>query len=179
MNPRAATASNRQTRPIGPLCAAVLTVLSTSNALGEAEGHSVPHCTLTAVGSNKRLDLRQLQGKVVYVDFWASWCGPCAQSFPFMNTLDRDLRDRGLRVVGINLDEDPADAQDFLSKRPARFAVAMDADKSCAQSFGVQAMPSTYVIDRKGVIRHVHLGFRPGEADNVRDVVERLLAENP
>ena len=157
----------------------LLAALVSGNALAEGEGQRVPHCTLIPFGGNKPVDLQQLRGKVVYVDFWASWCGPCAQSFPFMNNLDRELRAQGLQVVGINLDEDPADAQDFLGKRPARFAVAMDADKSCAQSFGVKAMPSTYVIDRKGVIRHVHLGFRPGEADNVRDVVERLLAENP
>lgn len=161
------------------LCFAAATALACGAEAAEA-ARKVPDCALTAVHGGQSMNLNQFRGKVLYLDFWASWCGPCAQSFPFMNHLHQELRSRGLQVVGINLDEEPGDAAAFLAKRPAHFDVAMDADKSCAQQFGVKAMPSSYLVDRQGVIRHVHLGFRPGgEADELRNLVEQLLAEAP
>jgi thiol-disulfide isomerase/thioredoxin len=122
-------------------------------------------------------DLAQYKGKVVYVDFWASWCGPCAQSFPFMNKMQGDLQAKGLEIVGVNLDEEPTEAKAFLEKTPAKFAVMADASGQCPQEFGVKAMPSSYLIDRKGVIRHVHLGFKPSEASQLREQVNSLLDE--
>jgi thiol-disulfide isomerase/thioredoxin len=148
---------------------------STSNA--SELSHEAPQCALTSLNDTQRLDLQQFKGKVVYVDFWASWCGPCAKSFPFMNELDRDLKDRGLQLIGINLDEEVAEAKLFLDKYPANFIIATDADKQCAKNFGVKAMPSSYLVDRNGVIRYTHLGFRPGEAEEFRVLVEQLLSE--
>ena len=95
-----------------------------------------------------------------------------------MDALDRELRDRGLQVLGINVDEDPEDAKRFLEKYPAEFTVAFDPNGQCPQDFGVQAMPSSYLVDRKGNIRHVHLGFRRGESEELRSLVEQLLAES-
>lgn len=161
------------------LCAAALALPTYAIGDGIEAGHNAPNCALNAVREGQRIDLQQFRGKVLYVDFWASWCGPCAQSFPFMNDLNHDLRGRGLQVVGINLDEEPGEAKDFLARRPAHFDVAVDGDKSCAHHFGVKAMPSSYLVDRNGVVRHVHLGFRPGEAAKLRTVVEQLLAEGP
>lgn len=152
---------------------------ASADSVGVEAGQAAPNCALTSVREGQRIDLRQFRGKVLYVDFWASWCGPCAQSFPFMNRLSHELRGNGLQIVGINLDEEPDDAKAFLSKLPAHFDVAADRDKICAQSFGVKAMPSSYLVDRKGVVRHVHLGFRPGEADKLRTQVQQLLAEAP
>ncbi len=165
-------------RIIGILCAA-LGLTFDSNANGVEAGQAVPNCALTAVGNEQRYDMQQFRGKVVYVDFWASWCSACAQSFPFLNTLHRELQDQGLHVLGINLDEKPDDAKSFLVKHPASFAVALDAGGRCPRDFGVQAMPSSYLVDRKGIIRHVHLGFRRGEAEKLRGLVEQLLAEGP
>ena len=96
-----------------------------------------------------------------------------------MNDLDRDLKASGLRVIGVNLDQSPEDAKTFLAKYPANFTVAADANEKCAKEFDVKAMPSSYLIDRNGIIRHVHLGFRPGEAEEVRVLAEQLLAEKP
>jgi peroxiredoxin len=89
------------------------------------------------------------------------------------------LAGRGLHVVAVNLDEKPTEAKDFLSKHPVHFAVATDGGENCPQSFGVKGMPSSYLIDRQGVVRHVHLGFRAGESEQLRELVERLLAEKP
>lgn len=158
------------------LCA--MLALPPMRSLAEA-GKAAPNCTLAPLGQRPGYDLSQFRGKVLYVDFWASWCGPCAQSFPFLNELHHALAQRGLEIVGINLDENPEDAKAFLAQHPAHFAVATDAGGNCPGDFGVQAMPSSYLIDRRGVIRHVHLGFRPGETGEIRGLAEQLLAEQP
>jgi thiol-disulfide isomerase/thioredoxin len=148
-----------------------------AKANGVETGQPAPNCALTPVANPRSYDLHKFHGKVLYVDFWASWCAPCARSFSFMNDLDRDLRGRGLQVVAINLDEKTGDARDFLAKYPANFAVAVDGDGRCPRDFGVQGMPSSYVVDRRGIVRHIHLGFRPGEAEKLRVLIEELLAE--
>ena len=89
------------------------------------------------------------------------------------------LRANGLQILGVNMDENAADAQAFLAKYPANFMVASGVDEQCAKDFSVQAMPSSYLIDRKGIVRHVHLGFRAGEAKELKVLVEQLLAEKP
>jgi thiol-disulfide isomerase/thioredoxin len=140
-------------------------------------GQPAPNCTLTSLDKASSYNLQQYRGKVVYVDFWASWCPPCAKSFPFLNDLERDLKSRGLQVVAINLDEELEDAKAFLAKQPANFAVALDVSKQCAQDFQVMAMPSSYLIDRKGIVRHTSLGFKPEAARELRVLMEQLLKE--
>jgi thiol-disulfide isomerase/thioredoxin len=164
----------------------ILALLSTALALTPMQtnfaaeiGSKAPDCVLTSIIDTQRYDLQQFHGKVLYVDFWASWCLPCAKSFPFLNEMDRDLKDSGLQIIGVNLDQVPEDAKTFLAKYPANFAVAADVDKKCAKDFDVKAMPSSYLVDRNGVIRHVQLGFRPGEAKELRNIAEKLLAEKP
>jgi len=161
-----------------PVCAA-LAFTYHSNVNGHEAGDAAPNCALTSFTGGQRYDLQQFHGKVLYVDFWASWCSPCARSFPFMNDLDREFRDRGLQIVAINEDEKLEDAQTFLAKYPANFTVVFDAGGQCARKIGVKGMPSTYLVDRQGVIRHVHLGFRPGAAEKLHGLVEQLLTNNP
>ncbi len=158
---------------------ALLLLCFTSISHSEELHREAPQCALTSLNDSQPLNLQQFKGKVVYVDFWASWCGPCAKSFPFMNQLDNELKRQGLEVIGINLDEEIEEAKQFLQQTPASFAIAKDLDKKCAKDFGVKAMPSSYLIDRKGVIRNEHLGFRPGEAEEFKLLVEQLLAEKP
>jgi peroxiredoxin len=158
------------------LLCTTLALAFTADAHQVEPGQIAPACTLAPLDGGPAHNLQQYRGEVLYVDFWASWCGPCVQSFAFMNRLDRDLRGRGLHVIGINLDENPADARAFLARHPAEFTVMADANGQCAQSFGVQAMPSTYLVDRQGMIRHMHLGFRPEEAEQFRGLAEQALA---
>ncbi len=134
-------------------------------------------CALTTLDGKPAHDLQELKGKVVYMDFWASWCPPCVQSFPFLNQLDHDLKDKGLHVIGINLDEKIADAQDFLAKNPVDFSIVADPSKQCAKGLEVMAMPTSYLIDRKGNIRHIHQGFRPGESEELRALITQLVME--
>ena len=165
-------------RILALLCAA-LALIPIQTIIAAEIGSKAPDCTLTSINDTQRYDLQQFHGKVLYVDFWASWCPPCAKSFPFLNELDRDLKDSGLQVIGVNLDQAPEDAKAFLAKYPANFTVVSDANEKCARNFDVKAMPSSYLVDRNGIIRHVHLGFRSGEVKELRVLAEQLLAEKP
>jgi thiol-disulfide isomerase/thioredoxin len=136
-----------------------------------------PNCSLTSFTDTQRHELGDIRAKVRYVDFWASWCGPCAQSFPFMNAMTQEFRERGLQIVGINVDEHADAARTFLQQHPAEFRILADATGVCPKAFRVMGMPSSYLIDRNGVIRYVHVGFRPGETGELRKQVEKLLAE--
>lgn len=158
------------------LAALALVFIQTATAAGQ--GDAGPDCQLQAFKGNGSLPLKTLRGQVVYVDFWASWCGPCAKSFPFLNGLNDELKNQGLRIVAVNMDENPQDAEAFLAKLPAAFTVATDVEAKCAQQFDVKAMPSSYLIDRKGIIRHIHLGFKTDEAEEVKSLVTQLLAEH-
>jgi thiol-disulfide isomerase/thioredoxin len=140
-------------------------------------GDPLPACLASVMNADKRLDLAAHRSRVLYVDFWASWCAPCARAFPFLNRLDAEFRQRGLTVVGISVDERLADAEHFLKRFPARFETAHDGTGSCPRAYGVIGMPSSYLIDRRGKIRAIHVGFRDGDAVQRTQEIERLLLE--
>jgi thiol-disulfide isomerase/thioredoxin len=106
------------------------------------------------------LDLAEFEGKVVVVDFWASWCVPCRRSFPWLNAMLDKYADDGLVVVGVNLDQERGDAEEFLREFPPGFTVLYDDDKRLAQRFEVMAMPTSYLIGRDGQQITRHLGFK-------------------
>jgi len=122
-------------------------------------------CMILLVGfgqatAETAFDLDEHAGKVVLVDFWASWCVPCRRSFPWMNEMQDKYADQGLVIIAVNLDNTPADATLFLNDYPARFEIAYDTDKSIARKFRVQAMPSSFLFGRDGKISDSHLGFK-------------------
>lgn len=123
------------------------------------------------------VNISALKGKVVYVDFWASWCKPCKQSFPWLNDLQAKYKAQGLEVVAINLDKDRASADDFLQAVPAQFTVAFDPAGSIAEQYRLQGMPSTYLIDRQGNLRAQHIGFRDHDKQKLEQAINKLLAE--
>jgi thiol-disulfide isomerase/thioredoxin len=108
--------------------------------------------------------LAALRGKVVYVDFWASWCGPCAKSFPWLKAMHEQYAAKGLDIVAINLDKDRGKAEEFLAGHPAPFMVAFDPKGTTAEAYHVAGMPSSYLIDAAGKIVFVHTGFAPKDA---------------
>ena len=122
-------------------------------------------------------ELDQFRGRVVYLDFWASWCGPCKQSFPWMQAM-RDTYDRqGLTVIAVNLDMSRADAEKFLHQFNPTFDVRFDPTGKIAESYRVHVMPSSVLIDRHGVTRFTHEGFRPVDGAVFEAQVQQLLAE--
>ncbi len=114
----------------------------------------------SASASDPIIDLDDYQGKVVVVDFWASWCVPCRRSFPWLDEMQSKYGEQGLVVIGVNMDADPAEAESFLKEFPVRFRIVRDADGTIARGYDVIAMPSSYVIDRSGNIVARHLGFK-------------------
>lgn len=156
---------------------AILSAISTGSQAAEV-GSVAPLCDLNTFKSGSPLDLSQYRGKVVYLDFWASWCGPCAQSMPFMNEIDGQLKKQGLEVIGVNLDENREDADAFLARHPVSFTIAASPTGQCPSQFGVMAMPSSYLIDRHGKIRRVQLGFHEAERADIRNAILALLAES-
>lgn len=106
----------------------------------------------------------QHMGKVVLLDFWASWCGPCRQSFPWMNTMQRRFGKDSLAIVAINLDAERDDAALFLRDVPAEFLIQYDASGKSAAQMDVQGMPMSYLIDRQGRVHSSLIGFSPSRA---------------
>lgn len=122
--------------------------------------------------------LDALRGKVVLLDFWASWCSPCLQSFPWMNELQQRHGDEGLVVVAVNLDQDRSLADAFLAKRPAGFRIEYDAAGVVAREFDVQAMPTSFLIDRDGNVRLRHAGFKQKQREEREAEIVKLLEES-
>lgn len=129
-----------------------------------------------SLSSNRgTLNLASLKGKLVYVDFWASWCVPCKQSFPWMNEMQAKYADRGLHVLAINVDARTADAEKFLLQVPAKFQVAFDAAGVTPKQFAVIAMPSSYLIDGEGRIVYKHAGFRESDKNSIEAAIVAAL----
>ena len=104
-----------------------------------------------------------LKGKIVMVDFWASWCGPCKESFPAMNDLQKKYGDKGLVIIAINEDEKSSDMRDFLKDNPAAFIVVRDAEQKLVAKAGIQTMPSSFMLDESGKVRFAHSGYHGAE----------------
>lgn len=145
--------------------AAVFAVLVALLPLGAVRAATFPDVGLKT--DNGTLKLSSLHGKVVYVDYWASWCVPCRRSFPWMNDMQARYKDQGLVIVAISVDTDMASAKRFLAKTPAHFTVAYDPESVTAEALDVPGMPTSFLIDRAGTIVWRHVGFR--EADKARN----------
>lgn len=128
-----------------------------------------------ADGSTTRPDT--YKGQVLLVDFWASWCVPCKASFPALDGLYKEFRDRGFQVIAVNVDERDRDAQAFLAPRPHVMPIAFDPKGEVAKQFDVKAMPTSVFIDRAGNVRLVHTGYATKDLESYRDEITNLLKE--
>jgi len=125
------------------------------------------------------VSLAATRGDVVYVDFWASWCGPCKISMPVLEAMQQKYGKRGFRVIGVNKDVSVADARRFLRQVPVGFTLVHDGGDKLARAFDVKAMPSGYLVDRRGVVRYVHRGFTSESEAALQREVSSLLEEAP
>ncbi len=151
-----------------PLCA---------QAAGVAVGQVAPPVVLPQLTGAGDISLESLRGKVVYLDFWASWCGPCRVSFPILNQLRKELGPKGFEVLAINVDEVESDANKFLSEVPVDFLIVRDDKATTPQTFGILGMPTAYLIDKQGTVREIHQGFRKNDGEKLRTSIVTLLGE--
>jgi thiol-disulfide isomerase/thioredoxin len=131
------------------------------------------------VETNSKVELEALldnyRGKVIYLDFWASWCGPCRKSFPWMNEMQRKHSPQGFTVVSVNLDANKSLATKFLEDSPAEFDIVYDAKGKIAKHFAIKGMPSSMMIGRDGEIKSTHTGFYINKTTAYEKEIEALL----
>jgi thiol-disulfide isomerase/thioredoxin len=155
---------------VGAVCASRITAFS-------EPATPAPDITLNEdTGSTIRLS--DLKGKVTLVDFWASWCIPCRTSFPAIDALQKELADKGLKVIAVNVDEDRRNAEQFLATRPHTMTIAFDPKGRAAEAFKLKGMPSSILIDRSGRIRFSHMGYTEKTLAQYRFEILQLLGES-
>jgi cytochrome c biogenesis protein CcmG/thiol:disulfide interchange protein DsbE len=157
-------------------CFALANALLLTPAHALDKGQNAPEIDLVDF-SGQPVKLSALRGKVVLVDFWASWCVPCRESLPALEKLSKSYRDRGLVVVGVNIDKAPEEARAFLTKNKfsLSFPLVNDKDHKVAERYAPPTMPSSYLIDREGKVQRVHAGFRPSDAEKLESEIKTLL----
>lgn len=129
-------------------------------------------------GQHKQIKLSDYRGKIIYLDFWASWCQPCRKSFTWMNKMQALYGKEGFKVIAINLDESRKKANKFLQQIPANFDVAFDPRGNTAESYQVKAMPSSYIIDKHGNVIHANLGFHGKDEKKLEAKIRNLIHQS-
>ena len=151
----------------------VFSILS-STALALDAGTKMPALALTDL-TGKPIAAKDLAGKVVIIDFWASWCAPCKQELPALEALYKKYKAQGLVVIGVSVDNELANATALAKSLKLSFPSTHDAKHAVADQFDPPRMPSSYVIDQKGIVRHVHEGFRAGDEAAIEREIRTLL----
>ena len=143
------------------------------------EGDKIPDFNLASIYEGQpNIALSNLEGKTLYVDFWASWCAPCITSLPQYNELYKKYKQDGLEIIAINVDNPIEDGLDFLIDTPLDFLIPQDPEGDAAELFGVIGMPSSYLISSEGNVELVHMGFRSGDIDIIEEEIKKALAAN-
>jgi peroxiredoxin len=141
-----------------------------------APGDKAPDFTLRA-NTGKNIKLSELRGQVVMINFWATWCGPCRQEMPHLERLHDQYRRAGFALLGVNLDENSKSAESLARELGVRFPVLFDSGKKISGRYDVDAMPSTLLIDRSGVVRYLHRGYRSGVENEYEAKIRELLKQ--
>jgi thiol-disulfide isomerase/thioredoxin len=125
------------------------------------------------------LSLDKLKGRVVMINFWASWCGPCRQEFPALDQIYAKYKPMGFEMVAINVESEKSDAERFLEKVPVSFPILFDPDNRVSGDYGVSAMPTTFLVDRQGRVRWQHRAYKPGDEAKYIEQIRAALREKP
>ncbi len=137
---------------------------------------AAPATNFTLTDNNgAKINLSDYKGQVVYLDFWASWCGPCKQSFPAMNDFQKKYGAQGFKVIAVNVDENKQDAVNFLKTTPAQFTVVYDSNQQVIKQYNVKSMPSSFLIDKQGNILETHQGFKLEEVAELDAKIQKAL----
>ena len=153
-------------------------VLAASTATGAVEpGAAAPAFRLPTFASGQPVSLADFRGKVVFVDFWASWCSPCRQSLPLYDKLRENHAATDFVILAIGLDEDTADAKAFLAEHPVKYTTLQNPLGDVAKAFDLKGMPSSYLIDRSGIVRARHVGFEAKDIEVLNKEIDGLVAK--
>jgi len=161
------------TRTAAVIVAALLTGLA--SAAGPAPSVAPTFTLPSRAGQSVTLD--SLKGKVVMLNFWASWCGPCRQEMPLLEQMHKRYSKQGFALLGVNVDAETGDAEKLLKGTPVSFPILFDKDNKVSQLYNVNAMPSSVFIDRKGNVRSLHRGYKSGDESEYLDQIRALLKE--
>ena len=151
-----------------------VSILPVQGYAGKSE-QPAPNFSIKHLLDGNQVTLNQYQGKVVYLDFWASWCPPCLKSFPFMEDLQTQYGRQGLVVLAVNLDENTEDAKEFLKEISASFFVGYNDQTDIATLYNVQAMPSSFLIGRDGSTQLIHRGFKTSDQEKLKNLIADIL----
>jgi len=157
------------------VCAATLLALSVP-ALALAPQKPAPQFTLAARGG-KTVNLAQYKGQVVMINFWATWCGPCRQEMPLLESIYKKYNKMGFTMLGVNVEPDSKPAEDWLKATPVSFPILFDTKSEVSKMYEVSGMPSTVIVDRKGNVRVIHHGYKPGDENEYQDNIRKLVRE--
>lgn len=155
-----------------------LTVLTLYGFFGSGNAFAAQAPDFKLDGQQKQVKLSDYRGQIVYLDFWASWCQPCRKSFTWMNKMQSLYGAEGFTVIAINLDESRQKANKFLQQIPANFDIAFDPRGDTAESYKVKAMPSSYLIDKRGNVIHANLGFRGNDEEKLEAKIRGLIRQS-
>ena len=137
-----------------------------------------PDWSLPAIqNAEGTLSMSDYRGHITYVDFWASWCGPCRLSLPALNVLNAQFAGDPVQFLAISIDVVEEDAWDFLKRYTVDFPVVIDTEGDIARTFAVDGMPSGYLIDGDGRVREIHIGFKKGDELGLAQSIKELLGE--
>jgi thiol-disulfide isomerase/thioredoxin len=151
-------------------------ILATDTLAADPVGQPAPAFTLPLRGGAP-LAIDKLRGQVVLVNFWASWCGPCREEFPLLDQMYKKYKALGFTMLGVNVEPDSKDAEGFIAKTPVTFPIVFDKDSAVSKLYRIEGMPSSVLIDRQGVLRWVHRGYKAGDENEYLDRVRALLRE--
>ena len=161
-------------------CAGLLAVLALAlaPAAGAIQvGDDAPRLEGPILDKPGKISLADLKGKVVYLDFWASWCAPCATALPILDGFQDEFGTKGFQVFAVNVDQNPSQGKTFLKRRPVSYSSLSDPEGKYPTLLGVETMPTSFLIDRSGKIRYVHRGFRKQDVDELRNEIRKLVNE--
>jgi cytochrome c biogenesis protein CcmG, thiol:disulfide interchange protein DsbE len=165
-------------RMLNFLMVLVLCSLAASVTLpAAAVDRGTPAPEIRLPGRDGEIDLAALKGRVVMVDFWASWCIPCRHSFPWMNEMQAKYGPRGFQIIAINVDANRADADGFLAKVPAQFMIAFDQKGVTPRAYGVRGMPTSVLIGADGRVVQQHIGFRDADRPGLEAAIAAAVAK--
>lgn len=137
---------------------------------------SVPLKLLENKAPGQAASIADYKGKLVYLDFWASWCGPCRVSLPILNEIRKEYGARGFEVVAVNVDENLDDALGFLEKRPVDYPILLDPKGTMPKLYDVKGMPTAYLIDENGTVLYKHVGFKKKDRKKIESLLDKYLA---